>query len=126
MRLQRSASSLGLAAAVLAGLIACGKETSTLQLAGGDPKLGETAIRRYGCGACHTIPGIPGANGIVGPPLDKMARRTYLAGKLANTPQNLVRWLLNPPEFDRGTAMPAVGLSESEARHIAAYLYTLR
>lgn len=127
--MQRSANSFSLSVAILAVLAACGgKETKTqdLQVTGGDPRLGEMAIRRYGCGACHKIPGIPGANGIVGPPLADMAGRAYLAGKLANTPENMVRWLLNPPELDSSTAMPAMGLTGSDARHIAAYLYTLR
>lgn len=109
-------------------LAACsGKETGmeTMQ-AVGDPKLGKAAIRRYGCGACHTIPGIPGAQGIVGPPLIKIARRAYLAGLLPNTPDNMVRWLKNPPEVDPSTAMPVMGLTEAEARHISAYLYTLK
>lgn len=92
----------------------------------GDPRLGKSLILRYGCGACHAIPGIPGAQGIVGPPLNDMARRAYLAGLLPNTPANLVRWLENPPAVDPATAMPALGLTKAEARHIAAYLYALK
>lgn len=113
----------------LLAVSACGcnaSGTGASAATGGDPALGEMAIRHYGCGACHTIPDIPGANGIVGPPLRKMAERTYLAGVLANTPDNMIRWLLNPPAVDPATAMPSVGLSEADARHIAAYLYALK
>jgi cytochrome c1 len=66
----------------------------------------------------------PGNN--VGPPLDRIATRGYIAGVLANTPQNMVRWLRDPPAVDARTAMPDLGLSEAEARDIAAYLYTLK
>ena len=39
---------------------------------------GRTAIRRYGCGSCHEIRGVPGAVGNVGPPLTRVADRTYI------------------------------------------------
>jgi cytochrome c1 len=45
---------------------------------------------------------------------------------VANTPANLVAWLVNPAGIDPLTAMPASGVNEAEARDIAAYLYTLR
>jgi cytochrome c len=96
-----------------------------LMVAGGDPTRGEQVIRRSGCTACHVIPGIAGANGLVGPPLDHFARRTYVGGVLPNRPENLVAWILNPPGIDPMTAMPAIGLSDAEARDAAAYLYTL-
>ena len=45
---------------------------------------------------------------------------------LPNTPQNLIRWIQNPPAVDPLTAMPNVGVTQADARDIAAYLYTLR
>jgi cytochrome c2 len=96
------------------------------QLTGGDPDRGEVAIRRYGCGSCHTIPGVPGAVATVGPPLDKLAMRTYLAGRIVNNPQNLMRWIREPRSVDPKTAMPDVGVTEKDGRDIAAYLYTLK
>jgi cytochrome c1 len=72
------------------------------------------------------IPGINGADGLVGPPLILFARRTYVAGELPNTPSNLIRWIQDPPAVEPRTAMPALGLSEQQARDVAAYLYTLR
>jgi cytochrome c2 len=95
------------------------------QLVGGDPERGKDALRRNGCVACHSIPGMPAANGLVGPPLDHFARRGYVGGVLPNTPENLVAWILDPQKIDPLTAMPATGISESEARDAAAYLYTL-
>jgi cytochrome c2 len=92
----------------------------------GDPDQGKQLIRDTGCGSCHTIPGVRGANGLVGPPLISWSRRTYIAGELPNTPENLVRWLRNPQSIEPRTAMPVLGLNDPQARAIAAYLYTLR
>jgi cytochrome c oxidase assembly factor CtaG/cytochrome c2 len=116
----------------LAGLIGCkqGPALSAQEAAhltrGGDARRGADAIRRFGCGACHTIPGIAGANGQVGSPLAGVGGRAYIAGVLTNTPEHMVRWIVNPPEVDSLTAMPLLGVSPAEARDIAAYLYTRR
>lgn len=93
---------------------------------GGDVARGEVEIRQAGCGSCHTIPGVRQANGKVGPPLTSFAERTFIAGRVPNTPDNLVLWISHPPAIDPQTAMPDLGLSEQQARDIAAYLYTLR
>jgi len=90
---------------------------------GGDDRRGAAAIRRFGCGACHAIPGIPSASGQVGPPLAGIGRRAYIAGVLVNTPDAMIRWIVNPPAVDSLTAMPALGITAGEARDIAAYLY---
>ncbi|HSJ59408.1 MAG TPA: c-type cytochrome [Anaerolineae bacterium] len=92
----------------------------------GDPHQGEAAIRRYGCPACHTIPGVAGADGVVGPPLSFWADRVYIAGLLENSADNLTHFIRNPQEVVPGGAMPDMGVTEEDARHIAAYLYTLR
>jgi cytochrome c2 len=97
-----------------------------VSLLNGDPERGRVLIDRFDCGACHTIPGVRGARGAVGPPLIFWSRRTYIAGQLPNTPPNLVRWVRNPQAVEPGTAMPALGLDERQARDVAAYLYTLR
>jgi putative membrane protein len=93
---------------------------------GGNPTRGAQAIREYGCATCHTIPGIPGATATVGPPLAGISGRSYIAGVLTNTPDNLVRWIKDPPGVDPLTAMPNVGVRDSVARDIASYLYTLK
>jgi cytochrome c2 len=92
----------------------------------GDARRGRAIIEAYGCGACHIIPGVPGANGLVGPPLIFFGARTMIAGELPNTPENLERWLQNPRAVEPGTAMPDLGLSPDQAQDITAYLYTLR
>jgi cytochrome c2 len=92
----------------------------------GNPQHGADLIRSYGCGSCHTIPGIRTARGLVGPPLYFFSRRTMIAGELPNSPDNLVRWLQHPKAVEPHTAMPDLGLSTDQAQDIAAYLYTLR
>ena len=95
-------------------------------LTAGHPERGKAAIRKYGCGSCHTIPGVRGANALVGPPLTDIAERAFIGGVLPNTPDNLVRWIENPQAIDEKTAMPYLGVTQPDARDIAAYLYTLR
>jgi len=93
---------------------------------GGNPARGRETIRRYGCQGCHSIPGIRDAKGVVGPPLDHLSKRIYLAGELPNTTQNLMHWIQHPHAVHPRTAMPEMGVSEQDARDIAAYLYTLK
>ena len=93
---------------------------------GGSAALGRTTIVAYGCGKCHTIPGIRSANGVFGPPLVSLSRRSYIAGNFPNTPDNLTHWVMSPQAMKPKTAMPELGLSEQQARDVAAYLYTLR
>lgn len=101
-------------------------EEAARLMTGGEPRRGRELIERNGCGSCHTIPGIAGANALVGPSLDRIASRTYIAGVLENSPENMLRWVENPPGVDPLTAMPNLRLSPSDVRDVAAYLYTLR
>ena len=93
---------------------------------GGDPEQGRLKIRNYGCHSCHTIPGVTGADALVGPPLIHWSRRVYIAGELPNTPENLMKWIQHPPQVEPKTAMPDMGVTEQDSRDIAAYLYTIR
>ena len=79
----------------------------------------------YGCGSCHAIPGVRGAEGVAGPPLAGWARRAFIAGALPNRPEHLVRWIADPQAVEPGTAMPDVGAPDQDARDMAAYLFTL-
>lgn len=92
----------------------------------GDAARGAGLIGYYGCGSCHSIPGIAGADALVGPPLDHFARRVYIAGVLRNTPDNLALWIHDPQAIVPGNVMPIMGVDKRDARDIAAYLYTLR
>jgi cytochrome c2 len=96
-------------------------------VAGGDAERGFAllATGSHGCQACHAVPGIRTPKGVAGPPLAGMARRGFIAGQLPNTPGVMVAFLQDPPALLPTTGMPNVGLSLDEARHIAAYLYTL-
>jgi cytochrome c len=96
------------------------------QVPGGDPDRGRQALVLYGCGACHVIPGVDRAAGRVAPPLSEFASRAFVAGVLPNRPDELVRWIQDPPAVNPQTAMPNLGVTEQDARHMAAYLYTLR
>src|SRR6185295_19205414 len=87
---------------------------------------GRSYIEQWGCGSCHTIPGIRSAAGVVAPPLTAFARRSFIGGEVANTPENLVRWLMDPQAIEPGTAMPNLGVSDPVARDMATYLYSLR
>ncbi|MEX0653697.1 MAG: c-type cytochrome [Phycisphaeraceae bacterium] len=89
-----------------------------------DRHRGRNAIIAHGCTACHTIPGIRQATGRVGPQLDDLRNQLYIAGQLANTPDNLAHWIQYPQQVAPGTAMPTLGVSEQEARDIVAYLYS--
>jgi cytochrome c1 len=113
---------------ILLGFIAlggCGDEGRTVNVAG-DAENGRLLLRQYGCATCHQIPGVATATGNVGPPLQKIATRVYLAGVIPNTPENMVRWIRAPQKIDPMTAMPDMQVTEEHARDIVAYLYRLR
>ena len=114
--------------AILVPLAACDRnaEQEAIRLTGGRPARGRELIRHYGCVSCHTIPGIRGADALVGPPLAGIASRAYIAGVLPNTPGDMMHWIRNPQAVDSLTAMPNTGVTAGDARDIAAYLYTLR
>lgn len=107
---------------------ACNQEAErqAAAMTGGNPSRGRAAVSCYGCATCHTIPGIRGADALVGPPLTQIASRSYIAGVLPNTPDKMIRWIENPPQVDRLTVMPNPGVNERDARDIAGYLYTLK
>ncbi|MHB8671235.1 MAG: cytochrome c oxidase assembly protein, partial [Acidimicrobiales bacterium] len=118
-----------LAVLLLAGALAgcgSGQRAAPSEVPGGIPDQGAAAIGHYNCGSCHEIPGIGGAHGLVGPPLWKFKRRSFIAGELSNTPENLMRWLRDPKGVEPGTDMPNLGVTERDARDITAYLYTLK
>ena len=113
------------AVACSALLIAC-TEPQAEKAPGGNAAAGRAALERYQCGVCHVIPGVAGANGLVGPPLTQYAKRVYIAGKLPQDPALLARWIQDAPALDNGTAMPNVGVTAPDARDMVAYLYQLR
>jgi cytochrome c len=125
--MRRASSAVVVSAAVILGVTGCSGHhfRATRVVTGGSPSVGKDLIHKYGCGSCHEIPGVKGANGLVGPPLLKFGRRQFIAGELANTPDNLIRWITDPKAVEPGTDMPKLGVSDDEARNIAAYLEQL-
>lgn len=116
-----------IAALVTAALAGCGEDAPPVQrVAGGDVERGKALLTQFQCGACHSIPGVEAARSTAGPPLDTFGRQSYVAGRLPNQPEPLVRWIVDPPAIKPGTLMPNLGVSPEDARHMAAYLYTLQ
>ena len=117
-------------AAALA-VAACSNEgganaTGSRVVRGASADAGKTQIVRYGCGACHQIPGVDNANGLVGPPLIHFGKRGTIAGYWANTPDNLTDWIQDPQHMLPGNDMPTLGIKRDDVRNIAAYLESLQ
>ena len=70
---------------------------------------------KYGCNGCHSL---AGEGGKVGPALDRAGFR--LNGTW------IYRWVKNPQAMKPETRMPALGLSDADAKAVTAYLGTLR
>ena len=121
-----AACALACACLAAAGCQQVELERKAEAMTGGSPQRGKAAINKYGCGSCHTIPGVRGASALVGPNLDQVASRMYIAGVLPNTPDNMIRWVQHPRDVDPLTAMPNLGVTDGDARDIAGYLYTLK
>src|SRR5579885_1906919 len=91
----RTALLAGALAGLLLGSVSCvgGRAARAYRVnAGGDADRGIAVIEMKNCGSCHSIPGIHGARGIVGPPLTNFARRTFIAGEAPNQPDKLAQW----------------------------------
>lgn len=111
-------------------LAACGAEPADpappLRMAArGDAVLGQRLIAQYQCGSCHAIPDVPAARGVSGPSLQAFGKRSYIAGRIPNRPDALAQWLVAPASLVPDTAMPSMGVSQADARHMAAYLWGL-
>lgn len=116
-------------AVVLFAATGCGQSASRSELpaaATGNIERGRALLAQYQCGSCHTIPGVRSARGQVNASLAGFGQRSYIAGRLANGPQLLAQWIMQPQAMVPGTLMPSMGVSERDARDIAAYLLDLR
>ena len=89
-----------------------------------DARRGRIALAQYACQSCHIIPGVTGPRVYVGRSLDGLAGQKYIAGALPNTRDNLIRWIRDPKAIDPHTPMPVLGVTERDARDMAAYLLT--
>lgn len=80
-------------------------------------------LKSKGCGACHYIPGVPGARGAIGPSLKGLKDRVMIArGVLENTPENMRDWLKNPMGILPDTMMPNLGLEDAEIDVLIEFL----
>ena len=105
---------------------ACRKPEDKTTTGGGNADHGKQLVAQYGCTACHIVPGVAGPKGMVGPPLEHIGSRNVIAGKLPNTPENMMRWLQNPQAMDPMNAMPNLGITPKDSQDITAFLYTLK
>ncbi len=92
-------------------------------VSGGDAQRGRQAMLKYGCSACHVIEGLREATGRVGPKLIEIDEQIYIGGVLTNSPENMIRWIMDPRKFSSRTAMPALGVARQEALDMAAYFF---
>jgi mono/diheme cytochrome c family protein len=107
-------------AAGLAGLLPARATTMSDTVA-----RGRALLSQYQCGACHSIPGVPSSRGEFAQPLAGWRHRSYIAGRLPNRPDVLVRWITDPQALVPGTRMPSMGVSPQDAQAMAAYLFSL-
>jgi cytochrome c2 len=116
----------GLVVVLVAGLLAaCGRQPPEHEpLTGGNPRVGQQLIARYGCAACHQIKGIAHSDSKVGPSLKDIRGSAYVGGVLPNSADNLMKWIMHPRAMSPNTAMPELGVTDAEARDMAAYLYS--
>jgi cytochrome c len=109
-------------------VVGCRQETDvtpTRTVPGGDPERGQRLVQDHGCTACHIIPGVRRPDSLVGPPLENWSQRRLIAGRFPNQPDYLIEWIMTPQAMIPGSGMPDLGVPESDARDIAAYLYTI-
>lgn len=90
-----------------------------------DADRGKAAIERAGCGSCHAIEGIRWPKGATASAITGVQQRGLIAGKLPNRPDVLAAFVRDAPALVPGIAMPAMPLTETEARDVAAYLYEI-
>ena len=86
---------------------------------------GKAIFAASACVGCHTIRGV--SSGALGPDLSTFgSRHTLAAGLLPTTVENVTAWLKNPPALKPGAKMPALGLTDDQARAVATYLIGLK
>jgi cytochrome c oxidase subunit 2 len=86
---------------------------------------GQELFSQSACVGCHTITGVSG--GALGPNLTHFGSRTRMGGNLlANTPENLARWIENPGHMKPGVLMPDLGMRGEKSKALAAYLLSLK
>lgn len=125
--LARRAPALGLTGLFTVLLAACdGPPDRTPTLGDADVTRGRQLVTDKGCVACHAFPDVQWPRGGLGPSLENFARQGLIAGRLPNQPGVLVRFVRDAPAHLPGTAMPAIPMTDQEARDVTAYLLQLK
>ena len=84
---------------------------------------GEKLFTAKGCVACHSLVAVDAPKGMIGPNLANVGARSYIAaGTLKNTDENLAHWIRDPQGIKKGVLMPNLGVSETDAKALAAFL----
>jgi cytochrome c oxidase subunit II len=82
------------------------------------------------CLACHALRGLGGPPpdaAVKGPDLTHVgSRRTIVGAWLENNPQELARWLRNPPRVKPGSLMPNYHLTDEQIEDLVEYLGSLQ
>jgi cytochrome c oxidase subunit 2 len=86
---------------------------------------GKELFTQSACMGCHTVSGV--SAGILGPNLTHFgSRKTFGAGSILNTPENLAKWVENPAHMKPGVLMPNLGMRPEQSKALAAYLLSLK
>ncbi len=84
---------------------------------------GEKLFMTKGCVGCHVLQAYEADTVHLGPNLANLGERTWIAaGTVPNTPENLAKWIQDPASIKEGVKMPNLGVKESEARALVAFL----
>lgn len=113
--------------AAACGLAACdGPPDRTPKLDAADVARGLRLVAEKGCVACHAFPDVAWPRGALGPSLENFGAQGLIAGRLPNQPGVLMQFVRDAPALVPGTAMPAMPMSDQEARDVTAYLLQLK
>jgi cytochrome c oxidase subunit 2 len=106
---------------------AAGQKEDAIRPTSGLAASGFDAFMNGQCIQCHAIQGSP-AQGIAGPDLTHFASRLCFAGCLLgnDNPDDIARWLRDPPAVKPGSFMPNYHLPEDEIQDLIQYLQTLK
>jgi cytochrome c oxidase subunit 2 len=104
-----------------------GQKEDAIAPSGGAAASGLDVFMKGACINCHTIQGTP-AQGIAAPNLTHFASRLCMVGCLLDNqdPEDIARWLRDPPAVKPGSFMPNYHLSEDQIQDLVAYLQSLK
>jgi cytochrome c2 len=118
---------------LLLAVVACNRDEASKSIVPapappiGNAERGKAVAAQYGCNVCHAIPGVEGPQGSLGPSLAGVASRPAISfNTVPNTPENLAKFVQNPASLNPQSSMPPIGLTDVEAKDVAAYLGTLK